>query len=71
MAEAEDINDIILRPQALGALGELQRGNRLMSDYFELRATLFLKLKTYYSDLIIKGEALPPDIKTEARSVSD
>lgn len=71
MAEAEKINDVILRPQASGAMAELQRGNRLMLDYFKFRGDLFLKLRTYYSDIVIKGSATAPDLAPETQKIDD
>jgi hypothetical protein len=71
ITEGEKIGDVILRPQALGALAELQRGNRLMLDYFKYRGELFLKLKNYYSDIIIKGSASPPDLSPEVKKIDE
>ncbi len=68
-AEAEKIDEVVLRPQAISALEELQRGNNLMLDYFEFRTQIFQKMNKYYSDFVLTSAATPPDITADMEKI--
>ena len=67
--EAEKIDDLVLRPQALSALSDLQKGNEFMQQYFKLRGEIFSRLDTYYSDFVVKGSANPPDVAADMQMI--
>lgn len=69
LIEANKINDVVLRPQAVGAVMDLKKGNDLMSDYFSLRVQIFNKLNVYYSDFVLNGLATIPDIASDMQRI--
>ncbi len=71
LVEAEKIQDVVLRPQAISAVLELQVGNKLMLDYFKARAGIFDKLNKYYSDWVIQGKAEPVDLSSDFANIDD
>ncbi len=69
--EAEKIESIVLRPQAIDAILDLQNGNSLMRDYLTMRAGIFQRLNKYYSDKALKGGAVPPDFSEDVLKLDD
>jgi hypothetical protein len=69
VSEAEKINDVVLRPQAIAALEDLQAGNDYMLQYFKLRGDIFQELNKYYSDFVLKGSASPPDVASDMAQI--
>ena len=69
LKEAEKIDDVVLRPSALSPIVELQKGNEFMLQYFKLRGEIFAQLDTYYSDFVLSGKAVAPDVVADMQRI--